>query len=94
MFKIKIIFFLLFFIKGYFKRIILSLNKISFEKYYGTKVIDEFINYDIYTNLLVGTPPQKVTHFIEPNDSIFQFKKLSFQYNIRKFNTSIISKIE
>ena len=76
------------------KNIFLPFKKILFEKFTGQKSIDEYINYDIYIDLLVGTPPQKVTHFIDPNDSVFQFKKKSLQYNIDKFNSSIISKIE
>ena len=91
MFILNIIFF---FINCHCKNIILNIKKISFEKFYDIKVIDEYINYDIYTDLLMGTPPQKVTLFIEPNESVFQFKKISLQYNSHKFNTSFISKIE
>ena len=71
------------------KNIILPIKRVSFEKFIGKKTIDDYINYSIYTELYVGTPPQKVTHFIEPNDSIFQFKKISLQYNTNKFNNSI-----
>ena len=70
------------------KNIILPFNKVSFEAFIGHKLIDDYINYDIYTDILMGTPPQKVTHFIEPNDSIFQFKRRSLQYNNKKFNSS------
>ena len=75
------------------KDIILPFNRVSFEKFIGHKIIDDYINYDIYTEILMGTPPQKVTHFIEPNDSIFQFKRRSLQYNNKKFNSSL-AKIE
>ena len=71
------------------KDIFLSFIRVSFEKFIGHKIIDDYINYDIYTEILMGTPPQKVTHFIEPNDSIFQFKRRSLQYNDKKFNSSI-----
>ena len=71
------------------KNIILPFNRVSFEKFIGQKLIDDYINYDIYTDILMGTPPQKVTHFIEPNDSIFQFKRRTLQYNDKKFNSSI-----
>ena len=71
------------------KDIFLPFNRVSFEKFIGHKIIDDYINYDIYTEILMGTPPQKVTHFIEPNDSIFQFKRRFLQYNEKKFNSSI-----
>ena len=59
-------------------------NRVSFEAFIGQKLIDDYINYDIYTDILMGTPPQKVTHFIEPNESIFQFKRRTLQYNDKK----------
>ena len=71
------------------KNIILNINRVSFQDFIGEKKIDDFINYDIYTEVKVGTPPQKVTHFIIPNDRIFQFKKIEINYNNNKFNTSI-----
>ena len=71
------------------KNIILNINRVSFQDFIGEKKIDDFINYDIYTEIKVGTPPQKVTHFIIPNDRIFQFKKIEINYNNNKFNTSI-----
>ena len=71
------------------KIIILKINKVSFQDIVGENKIDDFINYDIYTKIKVGTPPQKVTHFIVPNDKIFQFKNLDINYNTHKFNNSI-----
>ena len=71
------------------KNIILNINRISFENFIGENKVDDFINYDIYTEIEVGTPPQKVTHFIEPNDKIFQFKKIDIHYNNNKFNNSV-----
>ena len=71
------------------KNIILNINRISFQNFIGENKIDDFINYDIYTEIEVGTPPQQVTHFIEPNDKIFQFKKRDINYNTNKFNNSV-----
>lgn len=76
------------------KNIILNVNRVSFKDFIGEKKLDDFINYDIYTEIKVGTPPQKVTHFIEPNDKIFQFKKKLINYNSNKFNNSIINFFE
>ena len=76
------------------QNIILNFKRLSFNKLKGKENIDDYINYDIYTDLFVGTPPQKVTHFIDPNDCIFQFKKLLFEYNPKKFNKSYINQIK
>ena len=93
MFIINIII-LLFFNNCICKTIILSLKRISYEKDSGRTLIDDYINYDIYTEILMGTPSQKVTLFIEPNDSTFQFKKISLQYNNHKFKESLITKFQ
>ena len=77
----------LFYING--KSIILSFNRVTIEESLGKKSINDYISYDIYTNLYMGTPPQKVTHFIQPHESIFQFKKQELLYNIKKFDDSI-----
>ena len=78
----------------YSKNIILNINKVSFEDYIGQKLIDDYINYDIFTEIKAGTPPQKVTHFINGNDKIFQFKKIEIMYNTNKFNRSVIKFID
>ena len=71
------------------KNIILPFKRVSFEKYTGIKTINDFISYDIYTDIYMGTPPQKVTHFINPQESVYQLKRHEFYYNIKKFNDSI-----
>ena len=71
------------------KNIILNINRVSFENFIGENKVDDFINYDLFTEIEVGTPPQKVTHFIDSNDRIFQFKKTEIRYNSNKFNNSV-----
>ena len=66
------------------KNIILSFNKISIEDYNGRKTIDDYINYNIYTNMLMGTPMQNVSHFILQGEYYFNFKKRSLSYNYIK----------
>ena len=61
----------------YSKNIILPFNKLTFENFTGLKTINDLINYNIYTNISVGTPPQTVAHFIDPTNYGFQFKKNS-----------------
>lgn len=45
------------------KNIILPFRKISIENFNGNKTINDLINYNIYTNISMGTPPQIVAHF-------------------------------
>ena len=71
------------------KNIILPFKRVTFEKYTGTKTINDFISYDIYTDIYMGTPPQKVTHFINPQENVYQLKRHEFYYNIKKFNDSV-----
>ena len=61
----------LFYING--KNIILSFNRVTIEESIGKKSINDYISYDIYTNLYMGT----------------QFKKQELLYNIKKFDNSI-----
>ena len=92
----NIIFFIYFIYSFFFiynKNIILPFKRVLLEAFSGNKTINDYINYDLYTDLYMGTPPQKVTHFIEPDENIFQFKRQGFQYNKNKFNSSFIFKI-
>ena len=69
------------------KNIVLPFNKITIEDYNGRKTIDDFLDYNLYTNISMGTPPQKVSHFILQNEYYFNFKKkTSLSYNFIKFS--------
>ena len=69
------------------KNIVLPFNKITIEDFNGRKTIDDFLDYNLYTNLSMGTPPQKVSHFILQNEYYFNFKKkTSLSYNFIKFS--------
>ena len=69
------------------KNIVLSFNKITIEDYNGRKTIDDYINYNLYTNISMGTPPQMVSHFILQDEYYFIFKKkTSLSYNYYKFS--------
>ena len=54
------------------KNIILPFNKITIENFSGIKSIEDLISYNIYSNVSMGTPPQKVAHFIDQTDYSFQ----------------------
>ena len=83
-----IIIVLIFYIYG--KNVILNFQRLTFGKLTGRSTINDYISYDLYTYLYMGNPQQKVFHFIEPHESVFQFKKQEISYNIKKFNNSII----
>ena len=94
MFSYNLILYEILFYFIYTKNIVLNINKISFNDFIQEKKIDDYINYDIYTEIKLGTPPQLVTHFIEPHERVFQFKKIEINYNKNKFNNSVINFFE
>jgi cell division protein FtsL len=81
--KIILLINILFF--SYFKNIILPFKKITIEDFNGRKTINDFITYNIYTNVSMGTPPQTVAHFLDQNDCTFHFKKRLLSHNYSKF---------
>ena len=68
------------------KIIILPFNKITIENFLQNKTINDFINYNIYTNISIGTPPQIVGHFIDQDDYWYYFKKPLISHNKTKLN--------
>ena len=72
------------------KTVVLPFSKISIGNI-GTNnneenILSDMINYNIYTKISIGTPPQSVAHFIEPQANFFEYKYKSIS-NIN--NTSI-----
>ena len=68
------------------KNIILPFNKLTIGDLDGLTTINDIINYNIYTNISIGTPPQNVVHFIDPTDHCFQFMKKILTYGNNKFS--------
>jgi len=69
------------------KNIVLPFNKITIENFNGRKSIDDYIDYYLYTNISMGTPPQIVSHFILQSEYYFNFKKkTSLSYNFLKYS--------
>ena len=62
------------------KNIVLSFGKLTIGNFNGLNNIDDLINYNIYTNISIGTPPQIVAHFIDPTDYSFHFQKKILTY--------------
>ncbi len=67
------------------KNIVLPFNKLTIGNFNGHKSIDDLITYNIYTNISIGTPPQRVAHFIDPTDYSFNFQKKLITYGNAKF---------
>ena len=68
------------------KNIILPFNKLTIGNFNGLKTIDNLINYNLYTNISIGTPPQNIAHFIDPTDYSFHFQKKLLTYGNNKFS--------
>ena len=66
------------------KSIILPFNKITIENFSQSKTINDLINYNIYANISMGTPPQIVAHFIDQNDYWYYFQKQLLSHKAAK----------
>ena len=48
-------------------------KKLTIEYLNKTKIISDFINFNIYTNISIGTPKKPVAHFITSNSQSFSY---------------------
>ena len=76
------LFFILFF--SYFKTILnkhvfFPFKKMTIESLNKSKTISDFIDFNIYTNIKLGTPPKNIAHFILRSNSFFSFRTLDLQ---------------
>ena len=55
------------------KNIFLPFKKMTIEYLNETKTISDFINYNIYTNISMGTPQKDVAHFIVQSNLLFYY---------------------
>ena len=62
------------------KNIALPFKKLTIEYFYKTKSISDFINFDIYTNISMGTPQKNVAHFICMSNKFFYYDKFRLQH--------------
>ena len=77
-----LIIFILYIFRFYCKNIVFPLKKLTIEYLDESKSIGDFIDYALYTNISVGTPPKTVGHFLcgSPND-LFLFGSMKIQYH-------------
>lgn len=66
------------------KNIILPFKRFTIENFNQKIIINDLLNYNIYTNISIGTPPQKVAHFIDKNDYWYYFKTIVISYKKEK----------
>ena len=58
------------------KNIVLPFKKMTIEYLNKTKTINDFIKFNIYTNIMMGTPRKNVAHFILKENNEFSYVEL------------------
>ena len=76
------------------KNIALPFKKLTMEYLNETKTISDFINFNIYTNISMGTPPKNVAHFICMSNRFFYYDKFRLQHTINEELDKIQKEIE
>ena len=69
-------------------------KKITIEYLNETKSISDFIDFNIYTNITMGTPKKNVGHFITDDDNSFFYDTLQLHYTGREDYNKIQKEIE
>ena len=62
------------------KNIALPFKKLTIKYFEETKSISDFINFNIYTNISMGTPQKNVAHFICMSNRFFYYDKFRIQH--------------
>ena len=91
---ISLIIFLIFFKIFHFKNLLFPFKKLTIEYLNKTKSISDFIDFNIYTNISMGTPKRSVAHFITDNDQLFYYNDLRLHSHSSKEYNEIQNKIE
>ena len=76
-----VIIFLSYFTTTQNKNIFLPFKKLTIEFFNESKTIADYIDFNIYTNITMGTPPKKVAHFILKSNYLFTYDTLHLQYH-------------
>ena len=69
-------------------------KKLTIESLNETKTISDFIQYNVYTEIPMGSPKKNVAHFIIANDGLFEFSKLEIYYSGKSEYNKIQKNIE
>ena len=76
------------------KNILFPLKKLTIEYLNKTKGISDFIHYNIYTNIIMGTPKKSVAHFITISNVLFNYRTLYIHSRSGEEFSKIQDKIE
>ena len=76
------------------KNLVFPFKKLTIEYLNEIKTISDFINFNIYTNISMGTPKKNVAHFITKNDQLFYYNILYLHSRSYKEYDKIHSEIE
>ena len=91
----KKIFLLLILIKLFqSKNILFPFKKLTIEYLNKTKSISDFVHYNIYTNIEMGTPKKSVAHFITRGNVLFYYNYLYLHSHSSKAYDEIQQKVE
>ena len=75
------------------KSVLFPFKKLTIEYLNNTKTISDFIEYNIYTNITMGTPPKKVSFFILKSNKVFSLGEMilskEYYYIQREIENSI-----
>ena len=72
------------------KNLFFPFKKLTIEYLNESKSISDFISFNIYTNVSMGTPPKKVAHFILQSNQFFSYRAMKLHYH----SSSDFDKIE
>ena len=62
----------------YGQSLVFPFKKLTIEYLQASKSISDFIDFNIYTNISMGTPPKSVGHFITNSDQMFFIVQCKF----------------
>ena len=76
------------------KNLFFPFKKLTIEYLNKTKSISDFIDFNIYTNISMGTPKKLVAHFITKDDQLFYYNRLKLHSHYNEKFDEIQKKIE
>ena len=76
------------------KNIQLPFKKLTIQYLNETKTINDFIDFDIYTNISMGTPKKNVAHFIYKTNKMFYYNYFGLPHTKNEYLDKIEKEIE
>ena len=76
------------------KNIQLPFKKLTIQYLNETKTINDFIDFDIYTNISMGTPKKNVAHFIYKTNKMFYYNYFGLSHTKNEYLDKIEKEIE